>query len=147
MSNNQNQKRELNAFEQLIIGAKTEGVTRASRRKFMQGALAAGASLAVASSIWDSEVRAATPTNGGSLSIGMNTATVNDGFDPATMNTNYHTITMFTCRNYLVEIDENNQPIPELAESWEASAGATEWHMKIRKGIEFHNGKSLTAED
>ena len=34
-----------------------------------------------------------------------------------------------------------------LAESVEASADAKTWTFKIRKGVEFHNGKSLTPED
>ena len=35
----------------------------------------------------------------------------------------------------------------ELAESWEASDDAAQWRFKLRSGVEFHNGKSLTAED
>jgi peptide/nickel transport system substrate-binding protein len=50
-------------------------------------------------------------------------------------------------RNNLVEIDHNSQPIPELAESWESSSDAKEWVVKIRKGVEFHNGKTLDADD
>ncbi len=37
--------------------------------------------------------------------------------------------------------------MPELAESWEASADVKTWVFKIRTGVEFHNGKTLTAED
>jgi len=50
-------------------------------------------------------------------------------------------------RNNLVEIDAHGQPIPELAESWEALAGATVWRFSLCKGVEFHNGKTLDAED
>ena len=35
----------------------------------------------------------------------------------------------------------------ELAESWEASADAATWTFKLRSGVEFHNGKTMTAED
>lgn len=34
-----------------------------------------------------------------------------------------------------------------VAESVEASADAKTWTFKIRKGVEFHNGKPVTAED
>ncbi|MGE3148305.1 MAG: ABC transporter substrate-binding protein [Pseudorhodoplanes sp.] len=37
--------------------------------------------------------------------------------------------------------------IPELAESWDSSPDFKTWTFKLRKGVEFHNGKSLTAED
>lgn len=36
--------------------------------------------------------------------------------------------------------------VPEIAESWEA-VSPTEWVFKIRKGITFHNGEKLDAED
>ncbi|MEB0015103.1 ABC transporter substrate-binding protein, partial [Glaciimonas sp. Cout2] len=31
--------------------------------------------------------------------------------------------------------------------SWEARKGAKEWIIKLRKGVEFHNGKPLTVQD
>lgn len=37
--------------------------------------------------------------------------------------------------------------MPELAESWEASKDAKTWTFHLRKGVEFHNGKTLTARD
>ena len=37
--------------------------------------------------------------------------------------------------------------MPELAESYEASDGGKRWVFNLRQGVEFHNGKSLTAED
>ena len=36
---------------------------------------------------------------------------------------------------------------PDLAESWEPNAGATEWTFDLREGVEFHNGKTLDADD
>lgn len=36
---------------------------------------------------------------------------------------------------------------PELAESFEPNATADEWTLKLRKGIQFHDGKPLTADD
>ena len=37
--------------------------------------------------------------------------------------------------------------MPELAESWEPNADATEWVFKLRKGVQFSNGKEMTAAD
>ena len=41
----------------------------------------------------------------------------------------------------------DNKPIPKLAESYEAKPGAAEWILNIRKGVTFHNGKTLDADD
>jgi len=46
-----------------------------------------------------------------------------------------------------VEIDHKSHPVPELAESWDPSPDAAQWTFKLRKGVEFHNGKTLEAED
>ncbi|MCZ6858698.1 MAG: ABC transporter substrate-binding protein, partial [Alphaproteobacteria bacterium] len=49
--------------------------------------------------------------------------------------------------NNLVEIDADGQATPELAETWEVSPDAKKWVFKLRKGIEFHNGKALDSKD
>ena len=36
---------------------------------------------------------------------------------------------------------------PALAEEWDASDDAKVWTFKIRKGVEFHNGKEMTPAD
>ena len=36
---------------------------------------------------------------------------------------------------------------PHVAESFEPADGAKKWIFKIRKGVTFHNGKTLTADD
>lgn len=47
----------------------------------------------------------------------------------------------------LLTRDENNDVIPELAASWTVSPDGLEYVFKIREGIKFHNGKSLTSSD
>ena len=47
----------------------------------------------------------------------------------------------------LITRDENNDVIPELAASWTVSPDGLEYVFKIRGGIKFHNGKTLTSSD
>jgi peptide/nickel transport system substrate-binding protein len=46
----------------------------------------------------------------------------------------------------LTEVDEIARLIPGLAESWRA-LDATTWEFKLRRGVKFHDGSELTAED
>ncbi|OZB98989.1 SgrR family transcriptional regulator [Paenibacillus sp. XY044] len=50
--------------------------------------------------------------------------------------------------NTLVEFDTTGQVIkPGLAHYWESDRGYTEWTFYLRKGVMFHHGKAMTAED
>ncbi len=51
--------------------------------------------------------------------------------------------------DFLVFIGEDNRPdqARSLAESWEASADGLTWTFKVRQGVQFHDGKALTAND
>src|SRR5437867_10292505 len=46
----------------------------------------------------------------------------------------------------LTHVDENARLIPGLAVSWRA-VDATTWEFKLRRGVRFHDGTELTAED
>lgn len=43
--------------------------------------------------------------------------------------------------------DTNFKPVNRLLEHIESNADATEWTLRIPAGIEFHNGKTATADD
>lgn len=47
----------------------------------------------------------------------------------------------------LIKYDDNVRPMPAIAEIWSVSEDGLTWTFKIRNGIQFHNGKSLTAAD
>lgn len=47
----------------------------------------------------------------------------------------------------LVRFDENQRPIPALAENWEVDETGTSYVFELRKGVKFHNGTEMTAED
>jgi peptide/nickel transport system substrate-binding protein len=46
----------------------------------------------------------------------------------------------------LAILDNTGKPVPSVAESWKAVDNKT-YEVTIRKGIKFHDGKPLTAED
>jgi peptide/nickel transport system substrate-binding protein len=43
--------------------------------------------------------------------------------------------------------DERNQIKPQMVESWTESPDHRLWTFKLRKGLEFHDGKPVTSED
>ena len=48
---------------------------------------------------------------------------------------------------YLTKTGADNVTRPYLLESWEASDDLKTWTLHVRKGIKWHNGRELTAED
>jgi len=119
-----------------------------SRREFIQKMSALGIAAAVSPALLSKPVQAATPKKGGRLNIGLAGGSTTDTFDPATFtDIMMQMTTMGFLRNCLVEQDYQGNAIPELAESWEASPDAAQWTFKLRKGVEFHNGKTMDAED
>ena len=48
---------------------------------------------------------------------------------------------------YLTYTNNNLQPRPWLATSWKPNKDLTVWTFQIRRGVKFHNGKTLTADD
>lgn len=43
----------------------------------------------------------------------------------------------------LVAFDENLEPRPDLAESWETSTDGLEWTFHLRQGVKWHDGESF----
>ncbi len=47
----------------------------------------------------------------------------------------------------LVEYGENNKIVPGIAKEWTISENGLEYTFSLRKGVKFHNGEELIAED
>ncbi|MBT8372308.1 MAG: ABC transporter substrate-binding protein [Deltaproteobacteria bacterium] len=132
---------DMKQLEQLLTRGKI------SRREFLTRAAALGLMTAVSPALLASPVKAATPKKGGRLRLGMAGGSTTDSLDPATITDAMAYNINWQIRNSLVEVDYKGNPIPELAESWESTPNAAEWIFKLRKGVEFHNGKTMAAED
>ncbi len=48
---------------------------------------------------------------------------------------------------YLTYSDNSNQIRPWLASGWKANKAATVWTFQLRRGVRFHNGDEMTADD
>jgi len=93
-------------------------------------------------------VLAATPKQGGRLRQGFSACSTTESLDVLKSTGAVVEISNNWCwGNSLTEVMPDGSIAPELAESIESSADAKTWMFKLRKGIEFHNGKSLTQDD
>ncbi len=117
------------------------------RREFMGRALASGATVAMASTLASGALRAATPKKGGKLRLGIGHGSTTDTLDPATFENLYVQVMGGASQNKLTEIGNSGDLGPELAESWDPTPDAIQWRFKLRQGVEFHNGKTLDADD
>jgi len=117
-----------------------------SRRDFLQRSAALGAVVAAPGSLISGVARAE-PKRGGVLRLGMGGGSTTDTLDPGTHTDSIGINLEHQLRSYLIEIAPTGELVGELAESWEVKPGAVEWIVELRKGVEFHNGKTLTSAD
>ena len=120
---------------------------RLSRRDFMGRAVALGVTTALASTLSAQALRAATPKKGGRFRLGIGHGSTTDTLDPATWTNLYVQMIGGATQNKLTLVSSNGDLVPELAESWEPSSDAVQWRFNLRKGVEYHNGKTLEAAD
>jgi peptide/nickel transport system substrate-binding protein len=118
-----------------------------SRRQFLKKTTMLGLTAAVTPGLLFGKSQAATPKKGGKFRLGILNGDTTDSLDPATYTDDGDVLINWCLRNNLVEVDYKGDPIPELAESWENSADAKTWAFNLRKGVEFHNGKTMDSAD
>jgi peptide/nickel transport system substrate-binding protein len=120
-----------------------------SRREVLKLSMVTGVSLVVAEHLLTDgkAVAAATPKKGGSVRMASNIHGPNDNLDPVVFTSSIDYCRGRATYNGLVQHSDDLSPQPELAESFESNSNATEWTFKIRKGVEFHNGGELSADD
>lgn len=68
------------------------------------------------------------------------------GLDPHTISAAASIRIFRQIYNTLIDVDDNMNYIPELAESWEQPDDVT-YIFKLREGVKFHNGREMKADD
>lgn len=117
------------------------------RRQFLGGTAALGGAALLGGGLLPAPARAEEPVRGGDLIVGLENASSGDTLDPARLTGRYIIVVGQQLYDGLVVVDENLKVQPALAESWESKPGAQEWVFKVRQGVTFHNGKTVTAAD
>ncbi len=120
-----------------------------SRREVLKLSVVTGVSLVAAEHLlFDGKAAiAATPKKGGSVRMASNLHGPDDQLDPTLFTSTIDYTRGRATYNSLIQHANDLSPQPELAESFEPNADATEWTFKIRNGVTFHDGKKLTADD
>ncbi|WP_330647184.1 MULTISPECIES: ABC transporter substrate-binding protein [Thioclava] len=120
----------------------------ASRRDLLKMLMASGIGMAAGGSLLlrADQAVAATPVYGGHLKAAGWSSSTADTLDPAkaSMSTDYVRCCAFY--NRLTILDEQGVVQMELADSLKTDDAKT-WEIKLKSGVSFHDGKTLSAED
>jgi peptide/nickel transport system substrate-binding protein len=121
---------------------------KVNRREFLAAMSAVGLSATAAGSLLTSaSALAMTPKKGGTARYANNIHGPDDQMDPIVFTSGIDYARGRTTYNGLVQIRDDMVLAPELAEEWSVSSDAKEYTFKIRKGVTFHDGSPLTADD
>ena len=120
---------------------------RIERREFIRRSTALGVAAAIPSLVLTEEARASEPKRGGRFRMAVRGGATSDSLSGGALLDSHAINTSWQVRNNLTEMLPDGTVAGELAESWEASADASTWVFNLRQGVEFHNGKTLDADD
>ena len=118
-----------------------------SRRAFLGRAGALGLTAGMANTLLASAVHAAGPVKGGTLIMGLGGGESTNSLDPAVAASQVPFHLTRTMGETLVDVTADGGLDMRAAESVESTPDAKTWMFKIRKDVEFHNGKTLTVDD
>jgi peptide/nickel transport system substrate-binding protein len=142
-------RRNCSALENHLIDGLLDG--RVSRREFIRHGSILGLSAPLLSSVLASAgfgaltkpARAAAP--GGTMRYAQTVPAA--AIDPVTIADGGGVTVLSQVAEYLVLSGGDLVAHPILAESWSPNSDGTVWTFKLRKGVKFHNGKEMNADD
>lgn len=134
------------------VRADTAGVTRRTALRSAVGGIAAlgvGGALQGCGSTSPAPAAATGPRTGGTLIMACVGGGSTDTLDAHNALDNVDFARAPQLYETLLEFDPNTLPVvgSGLAEEILPNADATHWTIRLRKGVEFHNGKEMTADD
>ena len=128
-----------------------------SRREFLKaglaGSLAVGAGGLLSACGTGNTIKPFTtsivgkPRTGGQLRAGLTGGSTADTLSPLNAITNVDFSRINNLYEPLIGLTPEALPVNVLAEELTSNAKATEWTVRVKQGITFHNGKPLTADD
>ena len=122
--------------------------SRISRREFMGRVAALGVTTALATTMLSQAGIGAEPKKGGSAKFGLPHGATTDTMDPGNyLDTGTQVPFWGAMSNSLTEVDAKGNIVGDLAETMEPTNDTKKWVFKLRKGLTFHNGKDVTAND
>ncbi|MDE0308354.1 MAG: ABC transporter substrate-binding protein [Acidiferrobacterales bacterium] len=138
---------ELSPYEQSLVEKTVKGGF--TRRDVLKLMAVTGVSLVTAQSLLftGQEAMASMPKKGGSVRMSSNLHGPDDQLDPPRFTSTIDYTRGRATYNSLIQHNNDLTTSGELAETIEPNADATEWTLKLRKGVEFHDGSPFTADD
>lgn len=120
----------------------------ASRRDLLKMLMASGVALSAGGSVLlrAGQAVAQTPVTGGHLKAAGWSASTADTLDPAKASLSTDYVRCCSFYNRLTFLEDGGEVKMELADAVETSDGKT-WQIKLKPGVSFHDGKTLTAAD
>lgn len=117
-----------------------------SRRQFL-GTLGAGATVVASKGLVGKDLSPPRVKRGGHLRIGLTGGASSDTLYPLAQVTPPDLARSPQLFNSLIEFDAQANLVLTLAQEMTPNSDATEWTIRVKKGITFHNGKPLGADD
>ncbi|TCO61163.1 ABC transporter substrate-binding protein [Actinocrispum wychmicini] len=116
-----------------------------SRRGFLGSAAALGLLAACGGNT--TQQPGSTPRRGGRLTVATGGAKGSDTVDPMLLNSVPVSFMARVLYDQLADYSNQMRYQLAMAELIESNATGDEWTIRVRQGIEFHNGKTLDADD
>ncbi len=128
-----------------------------SRRQLLGGAAGAvvlgalascgGSSSSPSTSSSSGTANAGAPKRGGNFRVGVSGGGSKDIFDGQNIITKPDQARLVTAFETLVNYDENYKLVFDGLAEEVTQDKPSQWTIRLRKGVEFHNGKTMTADD